>query len=268
MERIAKLVLAAAEARRKIWASLPFGVRLAEFMSRLASSTTDAFGKVMYAAFLNSGVTDMPDINGKPASEFDLARKPIANRLPNGYGRDFGKKVFLILMGRLHNPETVEELMQDFALKFLEEEAKHMKPGWDLTHAQNYVLRAMQNRALNRLRLKHEVSDVLGRPGDEEESHSIYDVTPSFDEASAEKLFNERMLPKVRSKLNAIHPDAERYVRLSLLEGYKDREIVGDPEHGIPTMLDHAQGMTERNWNSHIKPKIFKVLKDNFQDLR
>lgn len=264
MERIAKLVLAAAEARRKIWASLPFGTRLAEFMVHLASSTTDAFGKIMYAEFLSAGVTGMPDINGKPASEFDMARKPLANRLPNGYGRDFGKKVFLILMGKLHNPEKVEELMQEIATSFLEQ--KHIKPGETLAYAQNYVLRAVQNRALNLMRFKHEISDITGQPDDEDE-HSVYDVTPSYDEATIEKLFNERMLPKVRSKLHAIHPDAERYVRLSLVDGYKDREIIGDPKNGVPTMLDHAQGMTERNWNSHIKPKIFKVLKDNFQDL-
>lgn len=270
MERIAKLVAASGAIRRKIWASLPFGVRFAEFLGRLASSSTDAFGKVMYGEFLQRGVVGMPDVNGKPAADLQITHNT-TNRLPHGYGREFGSKAFKILMGKYHNPQMVEDLMGDFLLRFLEKGSKHLKPGTPLKEAENYVLRGLQNDALNWLRKKRETSDMLNRPGDDEE-HSIYDVTPAFDEDSAEKLFDERMLPIVRGKLRKIHPDAEQYIKLSILDGYTDREIIGDPANGVPSLLDHPYGLggsvlNEKVW-WHYKKEIYDVLKHGFEDLR
>lgn len=267
MERIAKLVAASTAVRRKIWASLQFSVRLADFFGRLASMTTDAFGKVIYAEFILRGVEDMPPVHGKPVSELPHS-KSIANKLPPGYGREFGKKAFLVMMGKLHNPQQVEELMSEFLVNFLESGSKHLREGVTLHEAHNYVLRALQNAIIDWLRKKREVSDSMGG----EDAHSIYDVTPTFDEESAEKLFDERMLPKVRTKLRGIHPSAEQYIKLSLIEGYTDREILGDPAHGVPSLLEHpltSSGLplTEKSWSTSYKPKIFSVLKNSFEDL-
>lgn len=271
MERIAKLVSASAAVRRKIWASLPFGVRFAEFLVRLASSSTDAFGKVMYGEFIQRGIIGLPDVHGKPVAELPV--KNITNRLPPGYGRDFGSKAFKILMGKYHNPQMVDDLMSDFLLRFLEKGSKHLVAGSTLKDAENYVLRGLQNDALNWLRKKRETSDMLPHDtGDSNEPRSIYEVTPAFDEDSAEKLFDERMLPAVRVKLRQIHPDAEQYVKLSILDGYTDREILGDPANGVPSLLEHPYGgggapLNEKLWG-HYKKKIYDVLKHGFEDLQ
>jgi hypothetical protein len=80
------------------------------------------------------------------------------------------------------------------------------------------------------------------------------------------------MLPAVRGKLRQIHPDAEQYVKLSILDGYTDREILGDPANGVPSLLEHPYGgggapLNEKLWG-HYKKKIYDVLKHGFEDLQ
>lgn len=270
MERLARLVSASTALRRRIWASLPFRIRIAEVFSRLASMGTDAFGKVMYGEFLNHNVSGLPDIHGKPALEVANGKKNITNRLPPGYGREFGRKCFLMLMGLARNPQVVEEIMADFAVKFLESGSKHLREGTTLREAENFVMRSLKNANIDRMRKKRELSDNLG-DGEEGEARSLYDVTPTFDETTVEKLFDERMLPKVRQRLKTIHPSAEQYVKL-IIDGHSDREILGDPEHGEPSLLDDpltttGKHLNEKNWGSY-KVKIFDVLKKEFQDLQ
>ena len=272
MERIARLVTASTALRRKIWASLPFRVRLADVFSRLASSGTDAFGKVMFGEFLQRGVVGLPDIHGKPALEMAGGRN-ITNKLPPGYGRAFGKQCFVMLMGWVHNPEVAEEIMSEFAVDFLESGSKHLREGSSLQEAESYVLRGLKNENLNRLRLHENARRDRNtfRTNDDDEE-SVFEHMPTFDETTVEKLFDERMLPKVRQKLHAIHPDAEQYVKL-MLDGHSDREILGDPEHGEPSLLKHpftnlGKPLNENNWGASYKPKIFNILKKQFADLQ
>lgn len=264
MQRLARLIQSSTAVRRQIWASLPFGIRLGQFCVRLATSSTDAFGKMVYGEFLVHGITGMPEIHGRPAEEFDVSRKPVANRLPPGYGKAFGKSAFLILTSKFRNPQLAEEVLSSFALRFLSSGSAHLQAGMTLKEAERYVIRGLVNEAINAKNKKREVSDVIFSEDGDEERRELQ----VFDDDSAERQL-DRMLPKVRSRLRAIHPDAEQYLRLSIVEGYTDREIIGDPDHGVPSMLAHpftstGKPILERNFNTAIKPKIYNVLKDYF----
>jgi hypothetical protein len=69
--------------------------------------------------------------------------------------------------------------------------------------------------------------------------------------------------------LKAIHPDAAEYVRL-LMEGYTQKEILGNPPKGIPSMLptwdkspsawDTCQGRGPR----HEIQKLYSAVSDSF----
>lgn len=273
MERVARLVVSSTALRRKIWASLPFSVRIAEVFSRLASMATDAFGKVVFGEFLKHEVIGLPDIYGKPALEVAAEKKLTTNRLPPGYGKEFGKKCFLMLMGKTHNPQLTEELMSEFAVEFLESKSKTMHDGITLQEAQNFVMRSLQNSYIDWMRhhenARRNKNTLVMDDGEED---SIFDNMPTFDEDTLEKLYDERMLPKVRQELRAIHPSAEQYVKL-MLDNHSDREILGDPEQGVPSLLDHpftsrGKPLTEKNWSAGYKGKIFDVLKEQFADLR
>jgi DNA-directed RNA polymerase specialized sigma24 family protein len=261
MDRIAKLVVAASEARRQIWASMPILARLDDFFVRLATPTSDAFGRTVYEEFLKRGVQSMPEFTGA--------------RPPTHYGKDFGSKCFKILMTKLHNPDTVEDVMSEWLVRFLDRGSKLLKPDSDLRSAEQYVLRALQNDSINWLKKKREILDKQNQDEDPthsgDEGTSLYDRTPSFSGAVDNSLVEEMLSkPAAKSALKRVHPDAELYVRLSVLDGYTDREIIGDESH--PTMLTHPIGsagkpITERNWNSFFKPKIYAALKETFKDL-
>jgi hypothetical protein len=266
--RTARLVEAASSLRRRIWASLPWRLRLAEFLSRLAVSPIETFGKVIYAEFLSNEVQGMPDIHGKPASEFDTSRKPLANRLPTGYGQDFGKKAYLMLMAKFHQPTMVEDILSSFMLRFIESGSKGIKPGSTLREAQNYVLVGVNREGLNYIRSqkrRQEVPDVyVSDEGEKPLDFGIFDEGPEANHL-------ERILSRIAPQLRHIHPDAPLYVKLSL-EGHTDREIIGDPKRGVPSMLSHplsSQGkpLDDRFWNAVYKPKIFEVLKSEFKEL-
>ncbi len=268
--RTARLVEAAVALRRRIWASLPWHVRLAEFFTRLAVSYTDAFGATIYAEFLRHGITNMPDIHGRPASEL-ASHGRLADRLPHGYGGDFGKKAYSTLMSRYHDPSFVEDVLATYLENFLGWGSAKLKAGTPLKSAESYVMTGIVREGLNvmrsRSRKREESVESIGEGG-EEHHHDV----PVHDEETMDRLLL-RALPRMKSRLERIHPDAPLYVKLSIIDGYTDHEIIGDPEHGVPSMLPNpetARGtpMSEKYWNLKYKGPIFQVLKDNFEHLR
>jgi DNA-directed RNA polymerase specialized sigma24 family protein len=244
MDRAACLIHASSALRRKIWASLPFSVRLADFFAKLAVTTTQAFGETLFAIFAKQGIEEVPNPKGPEA-------------------RAWGVDVYRHLVTKFRNPQLVEEVMENFAVRFWGESDK-LRPDSSLKDAKSYVLRAVTNETLNTLRRKHEVSDVYVDEG-AEKRHEL----PIFDDAGggesddrAQHMFT-KMLPRVRSKLEAIHPDVPLYLKLQL-EGYTAREIVGDVAHGVKSMLTNpytkrGEPMTERRWSAY-KDAISKVF--------
>jgi DNA-directed RNA polymerase specialized sigma24 family protein len=248
MDRIAKLVQASGDLRRQLWASLPLQVRLGDFFTRLAVTTTDAFGEAMYAEFLKRGVQGIPD--------------DYKNR-----ARKFGKISYRSMMSRFRHPDFVEEVMMDFMVRFLSSGSQGIREGSSLRDAEQYVYTGLRRQGLNALKKKREVSDIFFSDG-EEGRHEL----SVFDEDTVEQQL-KRQLPKLQSKLRAIHPDAPLYVKLSLIDGYSDKEIVGDVANGVESLLKHpysstGKPLTPSLWHVGYKAKILKVLQNNFDYLQ
>ena len=272
MDRIASLIKTSSALRRQIWASLLFSSRVADFFNRITLSSAEVFGRAIYGEFLMHGIEGMPDIHGQPASEFDISKKPVANRLPSNYGKEFGQKAYQILWSKFHNPSMVEDIMSNFLVRFLVSGADNLDTGTTRARAESYVVTGLINEGYNHIRKiknKREVSDILP-DADSERTHTR--DFPVYDEESLEELVKSKM-PQLAPLLNRIHPDASKYVTLSLIEGYSDREIIGDIAHGKPSLLDnpytlHGKPLTSKNWDWGFKPKIFEVLKKSFSDLQ
>lgn len=267
--RIACLIETSGTLRRRIWASLPFHIRLADFLSRIAVTTTEAFGKTIYGEFLSRGVVEgMPEIDGKPASEFDVSKKPVANRLPHNYGKEYGKTVFLKLLHKYKlGPDVTERLMLDYLVGFLDRDSAGLDPDHDRKYAENYVWRKLHWNFQNYFKRKQEISDIYFSGEGKEQRMDL----PIFDEDTVERQIG-RMLSKIEPRLKAIHPDAPLYVKLSIIEGFSDYEIIGDEARGIKSKLPHpyntiGHSLTDSSWNMTYKPKIFDVLKESFSDL-
>jgi hypothetical protein len=236
---------------------------------RLAVSSTEAFGSAVYAEFLKHGVTGMPDINGRPASEFDPK-----GRLPYRYGAEFGSKIYKMLLARFRNPALVEDSMSSFMYRFLKPggAASQIQPGTSLKVAENLILKSVTNETLNNIKAqgrRRENSLVHQDDGDD----VVVDINdmeamPNMDRELLRHEFNKK-LPKIRHKLEAIHPSAPQYIELALTRGLDDKEIVGSPRDGIPSMLDHpfsnsGAPLSPQSWDATYKPKILAVLKTVF----
>ena len=268
LTRTARLVEASVTLRRRIWASLPWGVRLAEFFQLGAGEHNEGFTRSIFAGFLLNDVTGMPDINGKPAADFDIHGADIgrlANRLPKGYGGDFGKRIYIKLFSQFRGPTFVEDTMMTYLVHFMESKAAKIRPGSTLSESKNFVFRSITNEAKNALRSKHrETSDVVF---DDDGSKTI-DFSVLDETYGASHL--ERALRNVSGRLRQVHPDAELYVKL-LLEGHRANEIIGDPRLNIPSMLPHPYGkqghpLTVQSWAIYQK-RIMEIMRDQFQDL-
>lgn len=258
-KRAAQLVLAAEEIRRQLWLSLPARVRLGEFFVRLASASTDAFGAAIYQQFALHGIEGTGITDPK--------------RPARGVGREFGQKVYRVLLSKFHRIDLVEDVMSNFMLRFLTKGADHLKDENTLARAEAYVIRGAINEGLNALR-KSKWEKSVNTRNDEDEDGSLYDTTPSSED-SKPKLDLERLPQSLKSKLKSIHPDAELYIHLSGVKGHTDREILGDLSNPadknspiIPStsLLKHPYNsdggaLKEKTWNN-IKSKIYKALKE------
>jgi DNA-directed RNA polymerase specialized sigma24 family protein len=268
MDRVAQLIRTAEALRRRIWASLPFTERFARVMYRLATSSSDAFGAGVYSLFLQHGIEGMPEVNGRPAAEF------VGKRLPPSYGREFGKKVFLVLMRTHRNPSTVEDIMSAFLVKLMASADKYIKPGYNLKQAESYVLTGVTRDGISLIRRKKfEKSESQMRTTDDDDfgGSSFLDRTPAppedlrEDDVYEEAFWRLLERPDVRAKLQRIHPSAEEYVRLKF-EGRKDRAILGDPPMLSHPRMPNGGAVTPASWTPN-KKKIFEVLKSEYEKL-
>lgn len=263
MDRLDKLRVASAQAARRIYAALPLNVRFAFFFQKLADLALDAFGRVMYAEFIKRGVVGMPPIHGKPVEEVVNKDDPrLANKLPSGYGSTFASKVRGLIRGKFKDPLMVEEAMQNVSVKFLAGASKGIEEGSPLAKAENYVIVSVVREVLTEMKKQrgHGSLTVDDDGADVQLDVADPDALQQFE--NIERFWHKD--PGVRRKLEQVHPDAPEYIDLSV-EGYHDREIVGDPKAGYPGMLPHPFGqrgnpLSPQSWAKDYRPAIFKIL--------
>lgn len=257
---------------RRLFASLPFSVRLAYVFSILAGTDLQALGRALGVIFIKKKVQGLPDIHGKPAldfpiSQYELAHKDPSRMLPTNYLDDFASDIRGYMLATFRSEQLVDVAVSNWLFRFVVEggwhgmhEGLHLKP-----QVRSYVIAALKGEILNEIKKSKRKKRDMGSI-DEENSEGDLVFNPSHDETPA-KIYEElptSSMPKVRHVLeHQVHPDAPLYLDL-LLEGYTVTEILGDPEGGKPSMLPHMRQkpVGYKNWKKTYEPKIKKVLED------
>ncbi len=251
MDVVARLTVASERLRRQIWGSLPWRVRVADLLMRLAVSTAEAFGKTVFQLFKKQGVTGMPEPSDHAAKEFGSM---VFKMLIAKFGRQLGG--------------DVEDVMSSFLVR-LWKGADNIKPGTEFAHAKNIVSRGVINEGINYVKArKNKHEQGITREDDEggESTVDFDDPDALHDmEGTVEGRELLRNLGKVKHDLERIDPDAPLYVELALTSGLSDKEIIGDPPKGVPGKLPHYTKSLQ-NWMAFINPKIYKVLKEKIGD--
>ena len=245
MDRTARLIEAADSVHRRIWASLPFGVRLAHFLERFAAVKGKPFGRAIYEIFSRLGVP------GVPESKAGLIAQ----------GESWGQNIWFHAMSKFHNPEMVADILQDTVVKFAHGSTLDVSHG--IKQAQNYVLRAVITRGIDVIKSrkrKKEISDLQSHNDDNprQMEHKVEDFNPSAADISM-------ILRSYKPALDRIHPSAAEFVRLRLIDGYDLLRVIGDPAKGIPSMLSHpytksGTPLTPPKWKETYQPVIEEFL--------
>jgi hypothetical protein len=274
MDRVSSLLKSARELRRQIWASLPWGYRVARLLMVLANANAEAWGKTLYAMFLQRGVKGLPDVHGQMADQWFEALPEsvqknlnlLTRKLPSGFGSQFGHRLFKLALVIAKRPDKVDDEIQKLMEYLLKGAINRLTEGSPLKTAENYILNAVQNRAYN---IQKEKSQELGRG----QSTTVTDDSGApidldiQDDAMVKDLDRElhikRVLesPRTKSLLGRVHPDAMLFIEL-ILAGYEPAEIVGNPKAGRPSMLPHFDetGQAGFNFIKTYVPKINETL--------
>lgn len=239
---------------RQLYASLPWGYRVAGLMLYLASSLTDSLGKVIYFELIKSGVTNMPDVNGAPAHEFvdKYPRNP--ERLPAGYGRKFADRIYATLLGKARNPNTVEEAISDY-LVTLSRKGIPVPEGSTLAQAEGYVMRSVLNSLKDYLKGSRG-PDMRGGPSLDEEEVAEHILTDPQAFKNLDDMLPQSELRRLMRELEHINPRAPSWLEAQL-EGLSNVELAAEWGVGKSAISE---------WERTNLPKIKKMVLDHIRE--
>jgi DNA-directed RNA polymerase specialized sigma24 family protein len=126
-------IAAAEKLSLNIYASLPWGYRVAQVLIKLSFNLSETLGRTFYALFLNSDVEGMPPGAVK-------GTKP--ERLPRGYGDRFGQRLYAYTLKHVRNPDLVENILGELLLKVAAKKIR-IEPGSPLSRAESYVFQTV-----------------------------------------------------------------------------------------------------------------------------
>jgi len=231
MDRVASLLVKAADTRRKIFASLPWGFRLATIFLAMEGAMLEAWGRQVGALLLQAGVKDMPEPGAKWKPE-----KPNVKDLPRGYCQDVAKQAYGIALKLSGNPATADDAMQDFLLKLLSGQTK-IDGGKSFTAVVSFLLTGIKweagaGRKKNDRRREQSVDDDNDGEGstidlvDEAfESNPYWSAKPQqfqkIEDVFPREVWRNEVLPATTK----VHPDMGFFFAL-LEDGYTAKEII------------------------------------------
>jgi DNA-directed RNA polymerase specialized sigma24 family protein len=210
--------------RRRHYASLPRGYRIAGLLVVLSADALSAFGRAVYAEFVLAAVRGLPDTaEGKPASDLmqDVSRKG-PQALPDGYGRPFATRVYKILLAKFGDLDLVEEAMSHVLFQIARRKV-HVANGATLQAAEGFVITIALNgaRSLLRQRSRHRERSLVV---DDEQSLDIEDPQ-AFEQL--DRLLPTKDLMAILTEIEKIHPRAPEWLR-ARLQGDTGAEIAAE----------------------------------------
>ena len=254
-----KLASRASDLSRRIYASLPWGLRVANFFMVLASSTQDTFGRVVYAEFIKAGVDGMPDIAGEPAASWrDRLLKlhtRAGDKVPRGYGLDFARKVWGIALKKSRDPSLVEDMM-DRALEKILAGKVIIREGASLHEAEGFVITMVKNDLLDQFRAQKR-GPQLGLGEKDEEGDYSGDVLDQEAFDALGDMLTPSVMQEILRDVAGVHPSAPAYIKLRM-EGYDKNEIARGGM--LPHMKGPASPQAITNWEIKWLPKVKTVI--------
>jgi len=245
-----RLIRAAEELHRKVHASLPWGMRLGSLLFNLRYAADPAtFGKFAYGVFQLLGVEGLPRTPFTPSTIREI------DRLPRDYGNEFGNRAQYIARKYLRQEDDVEEVLSLVAMKLVSNETLRSNiRGKNIRDAQNYVLRAVQNLAIDFLRTQkahryEEITDLLHEPGSWE---NLGDLIPEPEQQRIKKELEESVSPRLM-------PDLPLYFDL-LLDGFSNKEIA--ERRLLPSLELHP---ISQQAMAKYRDKLKNVLRKHFE---
>lgn len=205
---------------------MPWGCRVASLLFQLRfASDPESFGRLLYGVFLLQGVTDLPPTPVTPRNTREI------DRLPKGYGREFGLAARTVARKFLSNESDVDELLSMVAIKALSDATLHRAiTGKPLSEARSYVFRTVANLARDVLRSqkvrKHDVlDDVVTDPTS---WSALGDLIPEQEKSRIMESLERSVSPNLA-------PDLPMYFSL-LMDGFSNKEIA--ERQMLPSLKD------------------------------
>lgn len=247
-----RLIQASLELKRKVFSSLPWGLRVAHLLHQVRfASEASVFGQSMYGLFLLYGVEGMPTPPMMPKNTRDIDKL-------HGYGQEFGRKAFnfarkLFRSDDMGQERAGEALSLAFMKLFSDPTLKGKLAGESLSHAENYALSAVRSEAVSMMRKEkvREHSDIEDLVHEPASWDNLADMIPRAEQ--------EALLKELERSVNpANFPDIVEYFQL-LLEGHNTQEIAR--EKLLPSLQQNP--MTQQGLRRY-EAVIKKVLENHF----
>ena len=247
-----KLAARAAALSERIYTSLPWGYRVARLFMKLAD--TSEYGPAFYAEFINKGVSGMPEIDGKDASEY-RGKRNLADLLGRKrYGRDFGQKLFATALGRIKSLEVVEDAISDYFIKLKTGKGMgtNLQEGTPLGKAEIYAITGVLRTAFDIIKKRNRERPTLVR-----QDEGGGDVQMDIHDPSAFKEFATILsvveLEKAIREVEEFDERAALWIKLKLKD-WKDKDIAKELGFKHPTQLGELK---RKYWGPKLK-KIFE----------
>lgn len=245
-----RLFEAATSLRQMTFRALPWGLRLGAVLFHLRfGADARSFGQLAYGLFHLHGVTGLPRTPFVPATIRDI------DRLPADYGVEFGHRAQRVARKYLADSDQVDEVLSLAALKLISNAAfERSVRGKELNQAENYVLRLVQNRALDMLRSEkvrryEDITELLHEPGSWD---GLAELIPEREQARIRQELEDSVSPRLM-------PDLPTYFDL-LLDGVSNKQIAEN--RMLPSLRERP---ISQQALAKYRDKIKEVLRQHFQ---
>lgn len=212
----------------------------------LASDSALIFVRGIFGLFLLRGVEGMPPVDPDSSMGKAIARgdKNVSKYMPPAWGSHeilrFKGQVLKVLTKYSKNPALMQDVLMDAFEALMKNNAwERIDPTRGLASAKSFVLQTIARTAINRWR---GTPDEVSLTMEDEDGGSVESDIPDLDASDVDHMMDLRMVSnllddaEVQADLETVHPDALLFIKL-LLDGLTQKEILGNPPKGIPSML-------------------------------
>jgi len=209
-------------------------------------------------------VTGMPPIKGEDPALFKPSTpREIERKIPPGYGADFGKRAYNILLRRFskHGVDFVDEVLSEGMVKMLQGDKAlaNLIRGKKLKEAENIFFTSLVHLGTDLERRRSREKSLV----DDEGAEAVVEDPRAWQ--ALESHLPESEIDSIREELSRVNPrlapDLPLYFDL-LLEGYRDADIIRDQM--LPFLRDNP--MSQQAWSQGYKSKIKEVLRRHLLD--